>query len=60
MKYATTYRTRKQAINAARRALERRKQNYVYGERGGRIPLGQARISAKKFGNVWIPIGRRK
>jgi len=58
VRYATIWKTRKQALASGKRGLKMRK--IVYGKYGGRIKSKQAKVGILKVNGGYIPIARRK
>ena len=58
VKYATIYKTQREAIASGKKAL--RTMKVVSGPRGGKIRSSQARVIAIKAIGGYVPIAKRK
>ncbi len=60
MGFAIGYASKNAAIKATRKKIKTLKPKVVYGRRGGKIPISQARVTAVRIGKGWYPTARRK
>ena len=58
VRYAKTYKTRREAIASGRKAIKTMK--VVSGPRGGKIKSSQARVIVLKTIGGYVPIAKRK